>query len=205
MGESYSSGSEGQRSRSRGFLLSTTFLLALLGAVGGISDAVSAVRLLFSYVQNVDQLRYIFDRDAYEMVTLSRKNEDCITTVPSQQFTAPNGDSITFQACPSHDVFISVYNKGQDPYVKWIVPSRGWGSNNAGLLLNQAYAGNRAEPPARLLLAQNTINVSCLKWTGPSKFIRILNEAGQCFKETVDAISGKVQGRVPIACDAKCE
>jgi len=49
------------------------------------------------------------------------------------------------------------------------------------------------------------IKVKCQAMGPKQSMIRVVDEGGTCFKETMSLLTGAVTSRDPVACDAKCE
>ena len=62
-----------------------------------------------------------------------------------------------------------------------------------------------AKDARRVRIAQAaSFQVMCTAWVERDKIVQIVKEGNQCFKENVSPFGGKVRGREPVQCSAKC-
>jgi hypothetical protein len=58
--------------------------------------------------------------------------------------------------------------------------------------------------PSEQKLAQSSMQVMCQSLVSKSQIIRLVNEAGKCYRETVSPFKGSVDKREEVPCNTTC-
>jgi hypothetical protein len=134
------------------------------------------------------------------------RNGDC--KIDYKEIGAAKGSKINIGACPlSGDISIKITLPDGRATYEWIAfdqinQTTTWLSP----LLNAAFAADK--PPATALgnvrLAQAATQVQCQGWESAAKIIRIVNDGGRCYRETISPYSGRVDKREEVPCHTAC-
>jgi hypothetical protein len=139
---------------------------------------------------------------------LWEKNFDC--KIDYRTLVTADKSKVEVGSCAkTRDISIRVSSGTQTNY-EWIafeqLPKPA--SQTAGLLelfIAKAYAGEAAgrASDAPIVLAQSTMQVMCESRTKDA-IVRVVNDGGKCFKETVSLFKGTVEKREEVACNSQC-
>jgi hypothetical protein len=132
------------------------------------------------------------------------KNGSC--AIDYSEINAGKDAKVKIGACPmTGDISIQVALATGNSFFEWIDFNQLQHINTAGsILITPALA---AEAPATLAgtrLAEAASRVVCQGWENKTQVIRVVNEGGRCFKETIAAYSGRADKRVEVPCTTTC-
>ena len=147
------------------------------------------------------------------------KNIDC--TVEYHALTTAQGMRVDAGTCPkTSDIAIKITGPGEAATYEWIAfnqlqqPQAASPHALLELIASPAAAAEAREPksapaaPAAsgaIRLAQAPMQVVCQAMNASrTEVVRIVNEAGKCFRESISPLRGKVDRREPVACNAPC-
>ena len=140
----------------------------------------------------------------------------CVPSIDFKALTTRN-TRVDVGACPdTGDILFRVATQAQGATYEWFPIAnlqRTAGTGGTGSLWDWLVSNARADDRAgridgRILLAQAStpgIKVKCQAMGPKATMIRVVEEGGACFKETMSLMTGAVTTREPVACDAKCE
>ena len=141
-------------------------------------------------------------------------NIDCNPSY--RALTAANGTRIDAAACPrTGDISVRVSAQGRQAHHQWVAFKQlhqatartAW----LDLLVSPAHADEGTQAPVRLAQAGPPgappaagMQVICQSLQPRAMVIRIVNEAGKCFRESISAIQGKTEKREEVPCTTQC-
>jgi hypothetical protein len=143
------------------------------------------------------------------------KNLDC--KVDYKQLLTAAGSKVDVGACPkSGDIAIKVSGAGGTATYEWIAFTdlqKPTSASLMGLLIPPALAQEAPKPPqqskaptaAPIQLAQAGMEVKCQAQSGNGTLIRIVQDAGKCYREKVSMIKGSVEKREEVPCTTQCK
>jgi hypothetical protein len=135
------------------------------------------------------------------------KNGSC--NIEYKEISAARDAKVNIGACPSTgDISIQVSLTGGKSIFEWIDFNELQQMNTAqNYLTMPAFAAEvpaSPTPVAGTRVAEASSRVVCQGWESAAKLIRIVNEGGRCFKETIAAFSGRAEARVEVPCTTTC-
>lgn len=133
------------------------------------------------------------------------KNIDC--QIDYKALSTAQGTLIDVGACAkTGDIALKVSSPDGKTAYQWIAyndlqkPGEPPKSDSfIDLLISAA----RAEGEVKPFRVAEGMQVLCQAQKG-TQIVRVVNEAGKCFREVISPIRGSVDKREPVACDAKC-
>ena len=146
------------------------------------------------------------------------KNFECkidYRTVPANQ----GGTKVDVGACPkSGDIALKLTTANGKSSYEWIAYNQLEQATKTASLLSlfatEAFADEAPKPdglPTARQFAQSTpppaggaLQVRCEAMPAPGQIIRIVGEAGKCFREHISAMKGKVDKREEVPCATQC-
>lgn len=145
------------------------------------------------------------------------KNLDC--KVDYRQLLTTSGTKVDVGACQqSGDIAIKVSSAGKATY-EWIAfnelqkPASAAGL--MGLVIPAALAETTPSLPAasppqsaipgQIKLAQAGMQVMCQVRGGADRLIRVVQDGGKCFRETVSMLKGAIEKREEVPCTTTCK
>ena len=143
------------------------------------------------------------------------KNLDC--KIDYRQLLTTSGTKVDVGACgKSGDIAIKVSSNAGHSSYEWIAfndlqkPAATAGL--MGLVIPAAMAAEalpvQSKPTAPVdgsfKLAQAGMQVMCQARQGSEKLVRVVQEGGKCFQETMSLLKGSVDKRVEVPCSTQC-
>jgi hypothetical protein len=202
---------------SRGGPLSRTFFFARVIAIGAaLGGAVPTLLNLYNSWEHDIPFSEVPHRLAQSK--LWSKNFDC--KIDYRTLSWNNGMKVDVGACPkSGDISLKISTpNGQSSY-EWISfaqlqkPVKAAAATLLDLVVASAHAQTpptAAAPPkpaaipGGIQVAQAGMQVVCTALQPGQKIIRIVNEAGKCYRETFSPVVGKVERREEVPCNTQC-
>lgn len=180
----------------------------LLSALGFYEPA----KDLYLKVADPDYKGVVSVTMAQQQLDLADKNAECFLGMKRSKVKLTDGLSISYGACSNNNIHIGVYPKNQPAYQRWIEPNREDQLARTAGWFPAAFAGiadslSRDIPNASpVIRAQVELKTVCQQWANNDKrkIWRITDEAGECWFERVNILTGVVEVREKTACDAKC-
>lgn len=182
--------------------------VACLGAIP------TGYNLYQSWVHGIPYSQVSHRLEQYELWV---KNFDCkidYRTVPASQ-----GTKVDVGACPkSGDIALKLTTADGKSSYEWIAYNQLQQATKTASLLSlfvtEAMAGEPLPAPGPAKLAQSTLpppppvgaalQVRCEAMPVPGQILRIVGEAGKCYREHISAIKGKVEKREEVPCSTIC-
>lgn len=145
------------------------------------------------------------------------KNFEC--KIDYKAISTAQGTKVDVGACPkSGDIAIKLTASNGKAAYEWIAAENLQKSSKAAasallsLIVSPAVAEEipkagavtPSAPPRNVQLSQSSIQVVCQSMPTKSQIIRIVNEGGKCFRETVSPFAGKVDKREEVPCNTAC-
>ena len=186
-------------------------------AFGGVLMAAAS-----SYEPAKDLYLKVFDPDykgvvsvsmAERQLQLADKNVECFLNMQRKKVQLNNDLWISYGACPNANIHIGVYPHNKPAYQRWIEPNRESELATLAGIFPAAFAGFSGTIPApaqsqsMLTPAQLELKTICQEFQDQDKrkVVRITDEAGQCFFERVNILTGVVEVREQADCKAQCK
>jgi hypothetical protein len=146
------------------------------------------------------------------------KNFEC--KIDYKAISTAQGTKVDVGACPkSGDIAIKLTASNGKAAYEWIAAENLQKSSMAAasallsLFVSPAVAEElpktaveaAASAPARnIQLSQSSIQVVCQAMPTKSQIVRIINEGGKCYRETLSPFAGKVDKREEVPCNTAC-
>jgi hypothetical protein len=132
------------------------------------------------------------------------KNASC--AIDYSEINAAKDARVKIGACPTTgDISIQVLPAAGTSFFEWIDFRELQHINTAqSVLLTPALAAESSATLAGTRVAEAGSRVVCQGWESKTQLIRVVNEGGRCFKETIAAYSGRADKRVEVPCTTTC-
>lgn len=140
------------------------------------------------------------------------KNFDC--KIDYRALTTSHGTRVDVGACNrTGDISIKITAQGGQASYEWLAfeklrqPAKaaamtGWVIGTAEA--QEASRSGAAAPGGTFRLAQATMEVICQTMPDKSKIVRIVKEAGKCYREHFSPFQGRVEKREEVPCNTQC-
>ena len=150
---------------------------------------------------------------ARQQQKLQQRNLNCSLNM-SRSLVRSGDVTLQYGVCPNNDVLVSVYPDNKPAYQQWLTPENFVEKASIAGLIGKAYA---AMPPvsqpkqntsSATLPVQIQLKTICQDWQDKNKqtkIVRVTNEGGQCFRELINVVSGRVEIREKVTCNTKCQ
>lgn len=145
------------------------------------------------------------------------KNFEC--RIDYKAISTGVGSKVDVGACPkSGDIAVRVTASSGKAAYEWIPAERlqhagmAAASSLMSLFVSPAVADELAAADNRgngaaargVQVAQSSLQVVCQSMPGKSQIVRVVNEGGKCFRETISPFAGKVEKREEVPCNTSC-
>ena len=145
------------------------------------------------------------------------KNFEC--KIDYKAISTAQGTKVDVGACPkSGDIAIKLTASNGKAAYEWIAAANLQKSSMAAasavlsLIVSPAVAEELpkagdaaiAAQTRNIQLSQSSIQIVCQAMPTKAQIIRIINEGGKCFRETVSPFAGKVDKREEVPCNTAC-
>ena len=193
-------------------------IIAITVAVGG--SIPTATNLYHSWVHGIPYNEVSHRLSQYDLWV---KNFEC--KIDYRSLTTAQGTKLDAGACPkSGDVALKVTTPTGGAAYEWIAFDKLQKASQKSasvwsLLVSEAMAaegpaslpqpagstaaGANAQP-GRIQVAQAGIQVVCQTLQSKTQIIRIVNDGGKCYRETISPLQGKVEKRDEVPCNTTC-
>jgi hypothetical protein len=135
------------------------------------------------------------------------KNLDC--KIEYKALATAQGTKVDVGACPkSGDIAIKISTKDGKSNYEWIAynslskPGEARTNSLLDLLIGAARADTKNAGTFRI--AQAAMEVKC-EALDNKRIVRIVSEAGKCYREVVSPLKGTVETREEVPCDTQCK
>ena len=168
----------------------------------------TVMNLYYSYRHGIPFAQVYHKLNQYE---LWQRNGDC--RIDYREISASKGTKVNVGACPSTgDISIKVALASGKQSYEWLSFDQLQRTTWLNLLVSSAHAEGAAEtvpqaataPQASFRVAQAGSQVVCQGWESKERIIRVVNEGGKCFRETIAAFQGRVDKREEVPCTTIC-
>lgn len=140
-------------------------------------------------------------------------NIDCTPTYKA--LMAANGTRIDAAACPrTGDISVRISAAGNQAHHQWVAFQQLQKAKARTTWIDMLVSTAHAEAPqssvGAIKLAQAPaapaagLQVSCQSLQPKGMVVRIVNDGGKCFRETISAFHGKTEKREEVACNTLC-
>lgn len=185
---------------------------ALGGIVLSIVGLYDPIKDVYLKVYDPDYQGIVSVPFAEYQLKLADRNAACFLDMKRTRVDVSDTVAISYGSCPNNNVHIGVYPKNRPAYQRWLEPNReGDLAHVAGGFFPAAFAATfTATEPAgaasALTPAQTTLKTICQERPAQDqrRIVRITDEGGQCYFERVNILSGVIEIREPVPCDAQC-
>lgn len=149
-------------------------------------------------------------RFAARQQELADQNAACFLEMQRGKIQVNDQLAISYGACPNTHVHIGVYPTNRSAYQRWLEPNRE-GEARMSALFPAAFAAMPAlgdgAVSATAIPAQMQLRTVCQNWANQdrTRIVRITDEAGQCYFERVNVLSGVIEIRENVPCEAQCD
>jgi hypothetical protein len=155
---------------------------------------------------------------AKQQQRLQQKNLVCFINMTRRAVRTSVG-SLRYGTCPNADVLVEVYPDNKPAFMQWLTPenlrnganetktSDWFSSAFAAMAVPQigTNAGSAVQPAQAMPLTETkTLCATWHKLNPNEKMVRITSEGGQCFRELINVLSGRVEVREKVPCETKC-
>lgn len=134
------------------------------------------------------------------------RNIDC--SVDYKALSTARGTRVDVGACPkTRDISLKVSDPDGAATYEWIAynqlrkPGEAPPSGVLDLLLGVANAEGLG---GHVRIAQEGLEVVCQSLLSRQELVRVVKEAGKCFRETMSPVRGTVDKREEVPCDTQC-
>lgn len=155
---------------------------------------------------------------AQQQQRLQQKNLVCAINMKRSMVKAGNDTTIRYGSCENQDILVEVYPHSKPAYQHWLTAENlQHGDKRSTSLFSLAALAGAFKPgdaPAPASsngtqqFAQIELKTLCQGWQDPAnqvKLIRVTDEAGQCYRELINVLSGRVEIREQVPCDTQCQ
>jgi len=181
------------------FLIYPTFAIAVLGAIPQYINVIKGLAI------GVETSKVSYSEYQHK---LWMKNVNCNLSLSTIK-TIENS-SLSIGACPTGDIQINIIAPDDDKrFVRWFDfdELKNVNSIHNGIFDKLGISTAIAEEivPLKIQLARSDSEVMCQKLLSKRKLIRIIREGEQCYKETINTYTGKVEERIVVKCSSSCQ
>jgi hypothetical protein len=204
-----------QQQQSQGLWRSAGLAGILFGIVGFYEPAKDLYAKFFDPdFQEVESVTL-----AKQQQRLQQKNLVCAVNMTRHAVPGEHSTTLRYGVCDNNDVLVEVYPDAKPAYMQWVSPENvitGGQTKTSGIFpaaFAAAMSGMSATATAKAAApmsspAQMTLKTLCQAWQDGSKqvkLVRVTNEGGTCYRERINVLSGRVEIREQVPCEAKCD
>ncbi len=199
-----------QEQQSRGFWRSA----GLAGIVFGLVGFYEPAKDLYAKFFDPDYSEVESVALAKQQQRLQQKNLVCAINMARHAVPGEHQTSLRYGVCDNNDVLVEVYPDAKPAYQQWVSPENviTAGQARTSGLFSAAFAAalpvRPAAAPNMSVPVQMTLKTLCQAWQDGSrqvKMVRVTDEGGTCYRERINVLSGRVEIREQVPCDAKCD
>jgi len=178
-----------------------TLIKVAVIAVPIIGAAPTALNVYYAWKLGIPFSQVSHRLQQYELWV---KNASC--AIDYSEINAGKDARVKIGACPTTgDISIQVLPAAGTSFFEWIDFRELQHINTAqSVLLTPALAAESSATLAGTRVAEAGSRVVCQGWESKTQLIRVVNEGGRCFKETIAAYSGRADKRVEVPCTTTC-
>ena len=178
-----------------------TLIKVAVIAVPVIGATPTAVNIYYAWKHGIPYSQVSHRLQQYELWV---KNGSC--PIDYNEINAGRDAKVKIGACPTTgDISIQVALATGTSFFEWI-DFKGLQQINTAhsVLMTPAFAAEASAALAGTRVAEAGSRVVCQGWESKTQLVRIINEGGRCFKESIAAYSGRADKRVEVPCTTTC-
>jgi hypothetical protein len=178
-----------------------TLIKVAVIAVPVIGAAPTALNIYYAWKHGIPYSQVSHRLQQYDLWV---KNGSC--AIDYSEINAVKDAKVKIGACPTTgDISIQVSLAAGSSFFEWIDFAQLQHINTAhNVLITPALAAEAAATSAGAQVAEASSRVVCQGWENKTQLVRIVNEGGRCFKESIAAYSGRADKRVEVPCSTTC-
>jgi hypothetical protein len=178
-----------------------TLIKVAVIAVPVIGATPTALNIYYAWKHGIPYSQVSHRLQQYELWV---KNGSC--AIDYSEINTGKDAKVKIGACPTTgDISIQVSLAAGTSFFEWIDFKELQQINTAqSILLTPALAAEASATLAGTRVAEAASRVVCQGWESKTQLVRIINEGGRCFKETIAAYSGRADKRVEVPCTTTC-
>jgi hypothetical protein len=150
---------------------------------------------------------------AKQQQRLQQKNLVCAINMTRRAVEGEHQTALRYGVCDNNDVLVEVYPVAKPAYQQWVSPENVLTAQaRTSGLFSAAFAAmlpGRPEAAASMSTpAQATLKTLCQAWQDNARqvrLVRVTDEGGTCYRERINVLSGRVEIREQVPCDARCD
>jgi hypothetical protein len=178
-----------------------TLIKVAVIAVPVIGATPTALNIYYAWKHGIPYSQVSHRLQQYELWV---KNGSC--AIDYSELSTARDAKVKIGACPTTgDISIQVSLAAGTSFFEWIDFNQLQQINTArSVLMTPALAEEAPTTLAGTRVAEAASRVVCQGWESKTQLVRIINEGGRCFKETIAAYSGRADRRVEVPCTTTC-
>jgi hypothetical protein len=178
-----------------------TLIKVAVIAVPVIGATPTALNIYYAWKHGIPYSQVSHRLQQYELWV---KNGSC--AIDYNEINAGKDAKVKIGACPTTgDISIQVSLAAGASFFEWIDFAQLQQINTAhSALITRALAAEASATFAGTRVAEAGSRVVCQGWESKTQLVRIVNEGGRCFKESIAAYSGRADKRVEVPCTTTC-
>jgi len=178
-----------------------TLIKVAVIAVPVVGATPTALNIYYAWKHGIPYSQVSHRLQQYELWV---KNGSC--AIDYSEINAGKDAKVKIGACPTTgDISIQVFLAGGTSFLEWIDFNQLQQMNTAhSVLISQALAAEALPTLTGTRVAEAGSRVVCQGWESKTQVVRVVNEGGRCFKETIAAYSGRADKRVEVPCTTTC-
>jgi hypothetical protein len=178
-----------------------TLIKVVVIAIPVIGATPTALNIYYAWKHGIPYSQVSHRLQQYELWV---KNGSC--AIDYSEINAAKEAKVKIGACPTTgDISIQVSLAAGASFFEWIDFKELQQINTAhSLLLTPALAAEASATLTGTRVAEAGSRVVCQGWESKTQLVRVVNEGGRCFKETIAAYSGRADKRVEVPCSTTC-
>jgi len=188
---------------------------ALVGVLFGLVGFYEPAKDIYYQVFDPDYKEVEYVALAKQQQRLQNKNLVCAINMVRRAVQADHQTTLRYGVCENNDVLLEVYPQNKTAFQQWLSPENLITEPNmprSGGLFSPAFAAVGMPNPAFGATVQPTqieLKTLCQQWQDGGKqvkMVRVTDEgAGKCYRERINVLSGRVEVREEVPCEAKCD
>ena len=178
-----------------------TLIKVAVIAVPVVGATPTALNIYYAWKHGIPYSQVSHRLQQYELFV---KNGTC--PIDYSEINAGKDAKVKIGACPTTgDISIQVSLAAGASFFEWI-DFKGLQQMNAAhsVLMTPALAAEASAALVGTRVAEAGSRVVCQGWESKTQVVRVINEGGRCFKETIAAYSGRADKRVEVPCTTTC-
>jgi hypothetical protein len=178
-----------------------TLIKVVVIAIPVIGATPTALNIYYAWKHGIPYSQVSHRLQQYELWV---KNGSC--AIDYSEINAAKEAKVKIGACPTTgDISIQVSLAAGASFFEWIDFKELQQINTAhSVLLTPALAAEASATLTGTRVAEAGSRVVCQGWESKTQLVRVVNEGGRCFKETIAAYSGRADKRVEVPCSTTC-